>query len=84
MVWQAVHCGNGFTKKISICFDGYSVDQEFGALVLEIFPPQKNTHNIKCSSYNYLEKSIFNREIIDNHMWKKHFFLSGFNENENT
>lgn len=49
MVWQAVHCGNGFTKKISICFDGYSVDQEFGALVLEIFPPKK-THTISSAA----------------------------------
>lgn len=53
-------------------------------LYWRFFPPPKNPHNIKCSSYNYLEKSIFNREIIDNHMWKKHFFLIGFNENENT
>lgn len=117
MVWQAVHYVNGFTKKISICFNVYLVDWEFRALVLEIFPMQRhffsmmvNKWSIRKTMYELAEDltnqfSVFScilsldsslklfgeiQLLIDmfpnwNH-WQSRisFFLSGFNENENT
>lgn len=117
MVWQAVHYVNGFTKKMSICFNVYLVDWEFRALVLKIFPMQRhffsmmvNKWSIRKTMYELAEDltnqfSVFScilsldsslklfgeiQLLIDmfpnwNH-WQSRisFFLSGFNENENT
>lgn len=58
MVWQAVHYVNGFTKKISICFNVYLVDWEFRALVLEIFPMQRHFFSMMVNKWS-IRKTMY-------------------------
>lgn len=58
MVWQAVHYVNGFTKKMSICFNVYLVDWEFRVLVLEIFPMQRHFFSMMVNKWS-IRKTMY-------------------------